>query len=57
MFLFFFWLLASDLGLFGGRIFRVVRWQIAGFQQVLKDVELSHKPLRLYLARLERQGM
>ena len=31
--------------------------KVAGFQQILKEVEFSHKPLRLHIARLERRGM
>jgi hypothetical protein len=27
------------------------------FQQILKEAEFFYKPLRLHLARLERQGM
>jgi len=36
---------------------RVERGQITEFHQVLKEVEVSHKPLRLQLAHLKLQGM
>jgi len=45
-----------DLGLFGGQILAVERWQITGFQQILKEVEFFHNPLRLQLAHLELKG-
>jgi hypothetical protein len=39
-----------------GECRRVGRWQITGFQQILREVEFSHKPLRLHLARSELRG-
>jgi hypothetical protein len=39
-----------------GECRRVERWQITGFQQIRREVDFSHKPLRLHLAHLERQG-
>jgi hypothetical protein len=40
-----------------GNLDSVERWQLTGFHQSLKGAEFFHKPLRLSLACLERQGM
>jgi hypothetical protein len=41
---------------FWANLGRALRWQINGFQQILKEVEFFHNTLRLHLARLELQG-
>jgi hypothetical protein len=41
---------------FTGNLYRVERWQIAGFHQSGVEVEFSHKLLKLHSGLLGRQG-
>jgi hypothetical protein len=55
--LFFFCLLAFDLGLFSEQLLAPRQDATYGFQQVRVKVKFSDKSLRPRLALLERQGM